>query len=180
MDRIHPNLPHLPVEIPVGIALPELINRVEAARGKPMRVLEVPEMGESGALCGLWLATEDEDLVLHSPSESPLHREQFILHELAHMLLMHDRTSRDLSVLDTDFTDGPASVVNAVAKDDAGELHELARDVAIADYTDTPILQALARDGFEDQQELDAENLADILASRIRGKVNSKFSEVFG
>ena len=35
-------------------------------------------------ICALWLVTDTEDFVLHARSDSALHRQQFVLHELAH------------------------------------------------------------------------------------------------
>jgi len=151
--------PTLPIDIPSGIRLTDLIGRVEAFRGKPMRILEVAEL-EGESLCGLWLATETEDLVLHAPSASPLHREQFILHEFAHMLLRHD--------------ENPKHAVDAIAGTPA------APDATLVELADGPVMQVMARDGFEHSDELEAETLADHLAHRLRHRRSSKFSEVFG
>jgi len=142
----------LPVKIEDGITLDELIRRIQAARGKPMRVVELPELAlEEGALCGLWLATDTEDIVLHAPSDSPLHREQFILHELAHMILQHDRGSKVFT---------PRNLLPNIGPD--------------------AVLKALARDSLNDEYELSAESLADDLAAAIRKPGSSRFLEVFG
>lgn len=55
-------------------------------RGRPLQVVEWPPLA-GGSVCGVWLATEARDLVLHAPAASPLHAQQFILHELAHIVL---------------------------------------------------------------------------------------------
>lgn len=143
----------LPVVIEPGVTLDGLIARVETARRRPMRIVELPELAnEDGALCGLWLATDAEDIVIHAPSESALHREQFILHELAHMILLHDQD-------DKVFT--PRNL--------------------LPDIDQASVVKALARDDINDQFELAAEALADEMASAIReGRGYSKFGAVFG
>ena len=153
MHRIHPDLPHLPVTLEPGVTLTEIRDRVEAARGKPLRIQEVPELAENGTLCGLWLATDDEDIVLHAPSDSDLHREQFILHELAHILLLHDKV------------DAKTGYVT---------------DTVLPHFDNATVVKALARDSIDDRYELLAEDLADVLADFIRSKPSSKFSEIFG
>ena len=154
MHRIHPEIPHLPVTIDLGITLDELISRVEEARQRPLRIQEVPELGESdGTLCGLWLATDTEDIVLHAPSDSELHRVQFILHELAHILLLHDTVDEKTGYVTGD---------------------------VISQFDQATVVKALARDGFNDKFEVLAEQLADVLADRMRSRPNSPFSEIFG
>jgi hypothetical protein len=151
---INPDVPHLPIEVEPGITLDELVTRIQAARGRPLRIEELAELAENdSALCGLWLATDDADIILHAPSESVLHREQFILHELAHMLLMHDRVDRTGGYV-------TASVLPG--------------------FENTTIIKALGRDRISDQYELAAERLADVLATHIRRRPESKFSEIFG
>lgn len=154
MDRIHPDLPHLDVHIERGMTLSDLISRIQEARQRPLRIHEVPALtNDSNALCGLWLATDTEDIILHASSDSALHREQFILHELAHILLKHD-------IID--------------------ESTGYVTDSVLSDFEDATVVKALARDGMNGKYELQAEHLADILAAHIRRRPKSKFSEVFG
>lgn len=155
MDHwIDPNLPHLPVQLEQGMTLDELISRVQAARGKPLRIQELPELADTDtALCGLWLATDESDIVLHAPSESVLHREQFILHELAHMMLLHDRVD-----------------------DEGGYV----TPGVLAGFESGTVIKALNRDCLRDDYEVAAERLADTLATYLRRKPVSKFSEIFG
>ena len=153
MHRIAPQLPHLPVDVEQGITLDELVARIQVARGKPLSIHEMPELThDSNALCGLWLAADDHDIILHAPSESALHREQFILHELAHMLLLHDRV------------DGAGYVTPTV----------------LPDLEDATVIKALGRDAINDDIEIAAERLADTLATLLRRRRPTKFSEVFG
>lgn len=151
---INPDLPHLPIEVEQGITLDELISRIQVARGRPLRIEELAELADNdNALCGLWLATDDADIILHAPSESVLHREQFILHELAHMMLLHDRV---------DATGGYLT------------------PTVLPGFESTTVVKALGRDCLSDEYEVAAERLADVLATRIRHRPVSKFSEIFG
>lgn len=132
--------------------LDELITRVRESRGRPMEIIEMPELVEHGdALCGLWLATDERDIVIHAPSESALHRQQFILHEMAHMILQHDKT---------DFVFTPRGL--------------------LPDVDESTVVKVLARDSINDDFELAAERLADELADAIRGAGRSKFLDIFG
>lgn len=155
-----------PIDIVEGTTLPELVNLVEASRQKPMRVLEVPELAASGSLCGLWLSTENEDLVLHAPSDSSLHREQFILHELAHMMLRHDRS--------------PHRDVTGVTGADSDRRRKVESIGGLAEMFTGSIEKVMAREDFLEKEELDAEALADSLAARLRRKRRSPFSRIFG
>lgn len=132
----------------------ELVERIQHHRRRPMKLIEVPELAEhDGALCGLWLATEDHDLVLHAPSDSRLHQQQFILHELAHMILRHDLSEMVFT---------PRTLLPHIGHHG--------------------VVKALARDTIDDAYELEAEALADELATAIRlaARPSSKFLNVFG
>lgn len=151
-EKTHGHEDRLPVDFEDGLSLDELIRRVQSARGKPMEIHELPSLAqEDGALCGLWLDTESKDIVLHAPSESALHRQQFLLHELAHMILQHDRN------------------------DDVFSTRSLLPTIEGA-----RVKKALARDSLNSRFELDAEALADELAAAIRRNGESPFSKVFG
>lgn len=142
----------LAVEFEDGLSLTELIARVQAARGKPMEIHELPALAnEPSALCGLWLDTDAKDIILHAPSESALHRQQFLLHELAHMILLHDLNEDVFST---------RSMLPTI---------DGAR-----------VKKALARDSVNTKYELEAEALADELAAAIRRNGESPFSRIFG
>lgn len=86
----------LPIRVENGITLDELVARVSEYRQRPLRVREEPALASPHyVLSGMWLNTETEDVILHAPSDSALHRLQFILHELAHVLLGHDGVKPD-------------------------------------------------------------------------------------
>ncbi|WP_431782468.1 ParH-like protein [Streptomyces chumphonensis] len=60
-------------------------------RGRPLTVLPV-ELPHTGP-CGLLVTTDRADYIMYTPHTSALHREHILLHEAAHLLLGHDRTS---------------------------------------------------------------------------------------
>ncbi|WP_258062613.1 MULTISPECIES: hypothetical protein [unclassified Rathayibacter] len=99
------------------------------------------------------MVTDTEDFVLHARSDSTLHRQQFVLHEFAHMILGH--------------TEG----------DDC-----TAGDVLLPNIPPRTRGRLLKRQDIDSETEIAAESLADRLAAGIRGSVfaESRYSEIFG
>lgn len=138
----------------------ELVAAVQRERGRPLRVREYPPLraADGGSLCGLWLATDEEDIILHAPSDSQLHTRQFVLHELAHIALRHD------------------------LRDDA---RSASAERLIPDLGGARLMKALGRGGrvCQDPIEEEAENLADEFARAIRTHERrrpTRFDDVFG
>ncbi len=131
----------------------ELVGAVQTTRERPLRIVELSELGQTDGVCALWLVTESEDIVLHARSESQLHRQQFILHELAHMVLHHDQLEEATAATSLLPDIPPETVTKMLAR------HEIDSDIEVA-----------------------AEHLADILAAGIRQSSmrKSRFLEVFG
>jgi hypothetical protein len=153
MHWIDADTDHLEITVEDGMTLRQLIDRVQAARERPLEIHELAGLNhESNALCGLWLPGEQKDIILHAPSDSALHREQFVLHELAHMILKHDTA------------EGGTYVTGTV----------------LPGMDSQTVVKALGRDSLGDRYEVAAERLADTLATMFRRKPVSKFSEVFG
>jgi hypothetical protein len=135
-----------------AITVAEIARLVEERRGRPLRVVELNALANDD-VCGVWLVTEREDIVLHAPSESPLYIQQFVLHELAHMILGHDRLAAPPRAAQILLPDLPVSTVHRM----------------------------LTRSRFDDEMEVEAEILADLLAGAIRsGEARSSFLRVFG
>lgn len=136
-----------------AFAFDELVGAVQARRQRRLRVVELAELSEHDGLCAVWLMTETEDLVLHAHSDSALHRQQFVLHEFAHILLDH-------------------------GVDDDLEMP----DVLLPDIPPETRRRLLRRQNLDTADEIVAESLADKLAAAIRGSTmhGSKFLEIFG
>lgn len=133
--------------------LDDLIHAIQARRQRTLRVHELEDLDTSDGLCAIWLIGETEDVVLHAPSDSALHRQQFVLHEVAHMILGHCE-GEDCTVAD-------ALLPN------------------IPPYTRGRLLK---RQDIDCETEITAESLADRLAAGIRGHAfaESRYLEVFG
>lgn len=131
----------------------DLIRAMQERRKRALRIVELADLGDGDGLCAVWLITETEDLVLHAHSESVLHRQQFVLHELAHMLLGH------------------------------GQGDECANeDVLLPDISPRLRGRFLARGDLDSPSEIAAEFVADRFAAAIRGSAfaESRYSEIFG
>jgi len=131
----------------------ELVQALQKRRGRPLRIVELADLGNQDGVCALWLITEAEDLVLHAHSDSVLHRQQFVLHEFAHMILGHDKAD--------DCTEEDALLPNIPARTRR---------------------RLLTRQDLESDNEIAAESMADQLAAAIRGSAfaESRYLEVFG
>ena len=133
--------------------LDDLLTAVRARRNRRLRIVELADLDTSDGICAVWLVTDTDDIVLHARSDSALHRQQFVLHELAHMILGH--------------CDGDDCAVEEVLLPN------------IPPYTRARLL---SRQDLDSETEIAAESLADRLAAGIRGAVfaESAYSEVFG
>lgn len=131
----------------------ELVGAVQGRRQRRLRIVELAELGDHDGLCAVWLMTDAEDLVLHAHSDSALHRQQFVLHEFAHILLDHG-------------VDYDAEMP----------------DVLLPDIPPGTRRRLLRRQNLDTVDEIVAESLADKLAAAIRGSTmhGSKFLEIFG
>ncbi|HQI66728.1 MAG TPA: hypothetical protein PLJ54_10145 [Rhodoglobus sp.] len=131
----------------------DLRDTIEDRRHRRLRVVELADLDARDGLCAALISTDAEDFVLHARSDSALHRQQFVLHELAHMILGH--------------CDGDDCAVEEVLLPN------------IPPYTRARLL---ARQDLDSETEIAAESLADRLAAGIRGSVfaESRYSEIFG
>jgi hypothetical protein len=131
----------------------ELVGAVQLRRRRGIRIVELAELSDHDGLCAIWLMTDTEDIVLHARSDSRLHRQQFVLHELAHMILDH-------------------------GIDDDREMP----DFLLPDIPPETRRRLLRRQNLDTAEEIIAESLADQLAAAIRGSAmhESRFLEIFG
>ena len=126
---------------------------VQQRRQRRLRIVELAEIGDHDGLCAVWLTTDRDDIIIHARTESVLHRQQFVLHELAHMILGHC---------------------------DGDECTEV--DVLLPDIPPHTRARLLRRQDLDSDTEIAAESLADRLAAGIRGSASadSRYFEVFG
>lgn len=97
----------------------------------------------ASGVCGLWLeiAGEDFERVHYAPTESAVHRQQFINHEYGHMILRHEKELLT--------AEGVALLAPLIPMD--------------------AIVHALSRSSFTDEQEALAEAIGDELALIMLG-----------
>jgi len=138
--------------LPPHLDLERLVKVVEGVRQRPIQI-EAAGALNGGSLCGLWLSTDEVEIILHAISPSGLHRQQFVLHELGHMVLRHDELVAPAEYIEVLFPNLPAGLVSRV----------------------------LARSSFTDDLEAAAESLADLFAAAIRNSAREprSFEKVF-
>lgn len=129
----------LQLGLPAHLTLELLIAHVERIRGRRIVIVETAKL-TGKKICGLWIPRDDVDVVYHSVTRGPLHRQQMILHEISHMILRHDEV------------DGATWQGIKVFQQLSGEV----------------VSKALARGDFRSDLEATAEHLADLLASALR------------
>ena len=139
--------------LPAHLSLERLVHVVEGVRCRPIEI-EAAGFLNGGSVCGLWLSTDEVEVILHAVSPSGLHRQQFVLHELGHMVLRHD----ELVV--------PAYYVG----------------VLFPNLSPGLVRRVLGRSSFSDEFEAAAESLADLFAAAIRNSAREprSFERVFG
>jgi hypothetical protein len=106
--------------------------RVEALRGRPIRLV-----GVAGRTlpCGLWVETDQADLVFYAEGTGPAHQRHIIAHELAHIALGHT----------------------------GAEVTARSAELLFHSVTPTAVLRMLSRAGYDTRQEREAELLATLL-----------------
>lgn len=141
------------LELPGGLTLSLLLSVVEDIRGKKIRIRATEKLVGT-AICGLWLPGVRTEWVFHPPTPWELQRQQFILHELAHMVLGHDTIPGAGTVLKNGFRGLSPEIVH----------------------------KALMRTEFRTLEEATAEYLADLMAEALRAGPGEPgdFEEVFG
>lgn len=132
--------------------LDELVQFAEHERHTSLQVVPLDGLRNTAA-CGLLVTRDGTCTIYHVPTPSVLHRTQCILHELSHLLLRHDETTRG--------------------------------DAALARFVPDIRLEVgdriFGRASFDDDTEIAAERLADLLAASIRLRPQpGRFEEFFG
>ncbi|MFO7691284.1 MAG: hypothetical protein R6W83_12160 [Cryobacterium sp.] len=128
--------------LPRPLTAATLHRHMETLRGKRIVIREATPSMLAHGVCGLWIeiAGEDYERIHYAPTDSVVHRQQFINHEFGHMILQQHKILL------------PAERVALLAP-----LIPL-----------DAIVYALARDRFTDEQEALAEAVGDRLALILR------------
>lgn len=131
------------LDLPRPLTAEKLHRHMEGLRGKKIVIRSAsPRMVEFG-VCGLWIevAGENFERIHHAPTDSAVHRQQFINHEFGHMILRHEK---ELVPAERVAMLAPLIPLDAIA-------------------------YALSRSDFTDEQEALAEAIGDRLALVISG-----------
>lgn len=126
------------LDLPRPLTAEKLHRHMEGVRQKKIILRPASADLIASGVCGLWLeiAGEDFERVHYAPTESAVHRQQFINHEYGHMILRHEKellTAERVALL------APLIPMDA-------------------------IVHALSRTSFTDEQEALAEAIGDELA----------------
>lgn len=78
--------------------LDDLVAAIAQDRGRPISIVEF-KSDTGPAICGLWLALPQADLLFIADDLTGVHREHVVVHELAHILLDHNVIDSDLEEL---------------------------------------------------------------------------------
>jgi hypothetical protein len=107
-------------------------------RGRPLRVLRLPDLDKSG-ISGAWVSTDTTDYLVLDADASKWHQDLIALHEFGHVLCEHGA--------------------------DADWLHGTARSL-VPDLGDEAIRKALGRHGYSALEEREAELTATLIMER--------------
>lgn len=125
--------------LPADGDLPSLIHRLAGHRGRPITLSHW--QADPASPSGLWVALRDRDHIIVAADAPPAREAAIICHELGHMLLGHEGPSAP-----------PGQQVGAEAAPD------IAPDVAA---------RFLARHGYQDALEREAETFGTLLAAEV-------------
>jgi len=78
------------------LTLDAVRERAQELRGRSLILRELPASIANAGACGLWLSTDDADYIFYEARTAALHREQIVLHEIAHVLCDHHRGIMDM------------------------------------------------------------------------------------
>lgn len=126
-------------------SLADVLERAARHRGRPIELEPMPADAPAGHVFGVCLPYPDRDLILFRAGAGADHELHSILHECGHLLLDHVATGRD-----------PGAAL------DANRLSAL-----LPDLNPELLASALARAGYEDTQEQEAETFAMLLRAVI-------------
>jgi hypothetical protein len=119
-----------------------LHHHMELLRKKKILIIQAPQGMVENGICALWLEVSGEEFerIHYAPTDSAVHRQQFVHHEFGHMILNHKK-----SIMPADRVALLAPLIPMNA-----------------------IVAALSRSSFTDEEEAMAEAIGDELAMILR------------
>lgn len=67
----------------------EFVANIAQMRGRPITLVPANTTVLADSPCGLWLARESDDIIVHEIGTSEYHISQIVCHEIGHMVLGH-------------------------------------------------------------------------------------------
>jgi hypothetical protein len=128
--------------IPVPWDRDVFINNVAQMRGRAIKLIPTDTAALVDSPCGLWLARDDDDLILHEIGTSDYHIDQIVGHEIGHILLGHGQ--------------------NLACGADMARESDLCRQF-LPDIDPKTVRAVLGRTNYANDQEHDAELFASML-----------------
>lgn len=126
------------LDLPERCDLPTLRDKMSVERNRQIRLVPL-DMHGSG-LSGLWLETDDADLIVYEAASGAQHRNHIVAHEFSHMLCGHHSTEA--------MTDQAARVL-------------------FPDLDPDLVRRTLGRGGYDHRDEQEAEVVATIMLERL-------------
>lgn len=77
--------------IPIPWQRDVFIDNIAALRNRPIRLVPTDTAILADSPCGLWVASDSVDVIMHEAGTSDYHIDQIVCHEIGHMLLGHGR-----------------------------------------------------------------------------------------
>lgn len=128
--------------IPVPWDRDVFINHLSELRSRRIRLFPTETAALADSPCGLWLARDNDDLILHEAGTTDYHIDQIVGHEIGHIVLGHHR-------------------IRTFGNDKARE-RELCRQL-FPDIDPNTVRAVLGRTNGGSDQERDAEMFASLL-----------------
>lgn len=130
----------LPIPVPWDRDI--FIENLAVMRGRAIRLIPTDTAALADSPCGLWLACDDEDLILHEMGTTEYHIDQIVGHEVGHILLAHGQNGED--------------------RFDTARSRKLFRQ-ALPDIDFEAVRAVLGRRDYANDEERDAEMFASLL-----------------
>lgn len=80
--------------IPIPWDREAFVQGIADMRGRPITLIATETVCLAGSLCGLWLAREDDDVILYERGASDFRIDQVVGHQIGHMVLGHHSGAR--------------------------------------------------------------------------------------
>lgn len=79
--------------LPVPWQRDVFVDNLAERRGRAIKLIPIDTAALGFNPCGLWVARDEDDLILHEIGTSDYHIDQIVGHEIGHMLLEHSQIS---------------------------------------------------------------------------------------